>query len=93
MDHEKTLIRSCHVMYHPVPSSPSGASLTHLRPVALDPKGRPAMSVFAYHADLTWLQQPMHLFAPLDIDFIGVLDGAKKGRGVEGFGEARWFRV
>eukprot|EP00913_Durusdinium_trenchii_P012634 g11865.t1 len=32
------------------------------RPVALDPKGRPAMSVFAYHADLTWLQQPMHLF-------------------------------
>lgn len=32
------------------------------RSVALDPLGRPAMSVFSYHADLTWLSQPMYLF-------------------------------
>ena len=36
--------------------------VTRRRSVALDVQGRKAMSLFAYHADLTWLEQPMHLF-------------------------------
>eukprot|EP00434_Breviolum_minutum_P026118 symbB.v1.2.023094.t1/scaffold2090.1/size89944/3 len=32
------------------------------RAVAVDPLGRPAMSIFSYHADLTWLSQPLYLF-------------------------------
>lgn len=32
------------------------------RAIALDPRGRPALSAFAYHANLTWLSQPIYLF-------------------------------
>eukprot|EP00439_Symbiodinium_sp_Y106_P078899 s2129_g17.t1 len=32
------------------------------RAIALDPRGRPALSAFAYHANLTWLSQSIYLF-------------------------------
>ena len=41
--------------------SPSCLYRLERRSVALDVQGRKAMSLFAYHADLTWLEQPMHL--------------------------------